>query len=404
VSVGTLRSAIGALASEDLRLASDVVLEDGVVDIELSSRALDAERLRRIAELDARGAFARDGYLSTSAWLVHRLRVTWSSAGQHVRMARGLRRMPHTRHALTAGAFSTTAASMLVSARESNAAEFARVERTLVEAATTLAPRELRGAIDYWRDAVDRPAADDDAERRRQRRRLHVSPMLDGMVRVDGDLDPETGQTVITALRAVMSSTRDERSDRPTAPQRRADALGEICHQWMDGSNRASIAGERPHLTVTVDLDTLERRAGRRCELDDAGRIAAEAARRIACDASLSRVITVAPSAPIEVGRRTPIVPASLRRAVVVRDGGCRFPGCDRPPGWCDAHHVVHWAEGGDTTLDNLVLLCRPHHRMVQDRFSLALEDGRPAFRRDDGTRLEDVAPPLAIAGGARSP
>ena len=400
--MGTLRSALEVLTAEDLRLVSDRVLEDDVVDIEIASRALDAERLRRIAELDARGSFAQDGYLSMAAWLVHRLRVTWSSAGQYVRMARGLRRMPHTRDALTAGIVSTMAASMLVSARETNAAEFARVEATLVDAASTLAPRELRGAIDYWRDAVDRTPVDGDDARKRERRRLHISPVLDGMVRVDGDLDPETGQVVITALRAV-TSMRDDGSDRRTAPQRRADALGEICHQWMDGSNRASIAGERPHLTVTVDLETLERRAGRRCEVDDAGRIGPEAARRIACDASVSRVITVAPSAPVEIGRRTPIVPAALRRAVVVRDGGCRFPGCDRPPGWCDAHHVVHWADGGETTLGNLVLLCRPHHRMVHDRFSLTVEDDRPRFRRPDGTPLEDAAPRLAAAVGARS-
>jgi HNH endonuclease len=108
----------------------------------------------------------------------------------------------------------------------------------------------------------------------------------------------------------------------------------------------------------------------------------------------VSRVITVAPSSPVEIGRRTPVVPAALRRAVVVRDGGCRFPGCDRPPGWCDAHHVLHWADGGETSLDNLVLLCRPHHRLVHERFSLAIEEGGPAFRRPDGTLLPDQRSP----------
>lgn len=350
--------------------------------------------MRRIAELDARGSFARDGYLSMSAWLVHRLRIAWSTAGQHVRMARGLRRMPRTREALSAGDVSAAATSMLVSARETNPAEFVKVEETLLDAATTLGPRELRGAIAYWREVVDRRAALEDSRRRRELRRLHVSPALDGMVRVDGDLDPETGQVVITALRAVMTASRGDGSDGRTAPQRRADALGEICFQWMDGSNRATTAGERPHVTVTVDLESLERRTGRRCELDEAGRIPAEDARRIACDASLSRVITVAPSSPVEIGRRTPVVPAALRRAVVVRDGGCRFPGCDRPPGWCDAHHVLHWADGGETSLDNLVLLCRPHHRLVHERFSLAIEEGRPTFRRPDGTLLPDQRSP----------
>jgi uncharacterized protein DUF222/HNH endonuclease len=392
--VSTLRSALDELGAEDLRFASDQALEDDLIEIERASRSLEAERLRRLAELDARGSFARDGYLSMAAWLVHRLRIAWSTAGQQVRMARGLRRMPRTREALTAGEVSATATAMLVSARETNAAEFAGVEQTLVEAAATLGMRELRGAIAYWRDAAARAGAADDAEGTRERRRLHVSPVLDGMVRVDGDLDPETGQLVITALRAVMAAPARDVADRRTPPQRRADALGEICHQWMDGGNRPSIAGERPHLTVTLDLETLERRAGRRCELDDAGAILPEDARRVACDASVSRVITAGASAPVEVGRRSPVVPAALRRAVVVRDGGCRFPGCDRPPGWCDAHHVRHWADGGQTQLANLVLLCRPHHRMVHDRFSLRLEQGRPVFSRPDGTVLGDLPPP----------
>jgi uncharacterized protein DUF222 len=268
--MGMLRSALDELGAEDLRFASDEAIEDDVIEIERASRALEAERLRRIAELDARGSFARDGYLSMSAWLVHRLRIAWSTAGQHVRMARGLRRMPRTREALSAGDLSAAATSMLVSARETNPAEFVKVEETLLDAATTLGPRELRGALAYWREVVDRRAALEDSERRRELRRLHVSPALDGMVRVDGDLDPETGQVVITALRAVMTASRGDGSNGRTAPQRRADALGEICHQWMDGSNRATIAGERPHVTVTVDLESLERRIGRRCELDEA--------------------------------------------------------------------------------------------------------------------------------------
>jgi uncharacterized protein DUF222/HNH endonuclease len=392
--MSTLRSALDEIGAEDLRFASDHDLEDDVIEIERASRSLEAERLRRIAELDARGSFTRDGYLSMSAWLVHRARIAWSTAGQQVRMARGLRRMPRTRRALKTGDVSVTAASMLVSARETNAAEFVRVEDTLVDAAATIGARELRAAIVYWREAVDRRGGADDAERARERRRLHVSPALDGMVRIDGDLDAETGQVVITALRAAMTGGGRDASDGRSAPQRRADALGEICHQWMDGANRPSVAGERPHLTVTLDLETLERRAGRRCELDDAGRVSPEDARRVACDASVSRVITASASAPLEVGRRTPVVPAAFRRAVVVRDGGCRFPGCDRPPGWCDAHHIRHWADGGETAVDNLVLLCRPHHRMVHQRFGVRMVRGRPVFSRPDGTALAEERSP----------
>ncbi|HZD16670.1 MAG TPA: DUF222 domain-containing protein [Actinomycetota bacterium] len=130
-----------------------------------------------------------------------------------------------------------------------------------------------------------------------------------------------------------------------------------MCRRYLDSGDRAVVAGERPHVTVTVDLETLAGRVGRRCELDEAGVITPEAARRLACDASVARVITAGRSEPLDVGRRTPVVSPALRRALVVRDGGCRFPGRERPQAWCDAHHVRHWADGGPTALSNLVLL-----------------------------------------------
>jgi hypothetical protein len=118
--------------------------------------------------------------------------------------------------------------------------------------------------------------------------------------------------------------------------------------------------------------------------------------RRLACDAAVLRVVLAAGSQPLDVGRRTAVVPPAIRRAVIVRDRPCRFPGCDRPQSWCDAHHVVQWADGGPTSLANLLLLCRRHHRTVHERggFTLSLDDGYPVFRRPDGSVLEDRGPP----------
>lgn len=131
-----------------------------------------------------------------------------------------------------------------------------------------------------------------------------------------------------------------------------------------------------------------------RSELDHAGPVGPELARTIACDASVMRVMLGGRSEPLDVGRRTPVVPPALRRAVIVRDRGCRFPGCDRPHTWCDAHHVVHWADGGPTSLPNLLLLCRRHHRLVHHGFTVGLVEGRAVFRRPDGSVLEGRAPP----------
>ena len=154
------------------------------------------------------------------------------------------------------------------------------------------------------------------------------------------------------------------------------------------------VAGERPHLTLTVGIEALVGEGVG--ELDHAGPVGTELARRLACDASVRRVVVGPGSEPLDVGRRTSVVPAALRRAVIVRDHCCRSPRCDRPQAWCDAHHVVHWADGGPTALHNLLLLCRRHHRMVHASggFGLTLEDGRPVFRRPDGSVLEGRAPP----------
>lgn len=129
---------------------------------------------------------------------------------------------------------------------------------------------------------------------------------------------------------------------------------------------------------MTVDVNVLAGRAGGRCELAVTGPILPEAARRIACDAGVSRIITRGASEILDVGRRTRVVRPVLRRALELRDGGCTHPGCDRPPQWCDAHHIVDWADGGETSLANLRLLCRRHHRMEHGRRRAPAARGSP--------------------------
>lgn len=218
------------------------------------------------------------------------------------------------------------------------------------------------------RQALDETAALRDTNRVYKARRLHLSPTYAGTVRLDGDLDPEGGEIVLTAVGSILDAeARDDAPDDRTPAQRRADGLVEICRSWLDRGKTATVAGERPHLTVTVDLEVLERRAPGMVETGHRQVLHPEAARRLACDAAVSRVITNGDSEPLDVGRRTRTVPPAMRRAVVIRDTHCTFPGCDRPHQWCDAHHIVHWAQGGDTSVANLTLLCRRHHRLVHE-------------------------------------
>ncbi len=386
---------IDQLRRSEVSDLSDSELHAEIERIERISRVLEAQRARAIAEAERRRSYAVDGLLSMTAWLRSRLGISGRVASEHVRIARALPHMPKARSALEEGELSTSAVALLVSARTADPAAYERSEQVLVDLARRLPPQDLARAIEHWRALRDADSGDADA-RRFERRGLYVSAMLDGMVRIDGELDPETGQSVLTAIGAMTDAwVRSKTADARTPAKRRADALGEICRAYLDRSDRPVVAGRRPHLTVTVPLEVL--RDGRGIAELGESVVSAETARRLGCDASVSRVIDGLSLGPLEAARRTPVVPAGLRRAVVVRDGGCRFPGCDRPERWCDVHHVVHWAHGGPTELSNLLLLCRPHHRAVHTGFALAADRDRFVFRRPDGSVLQVV--PRARAG-----
>jgi hypothetical protein len=376
---------------------SDHQVESGFADLQRMSEAVEAKRLTWLAELERRGSFRRDGHLSAAAWLTDQYGMGAGAAKAQVRVATALRQMPDVREAFGAGQITSSAVRLLADARAEHPEPFAEQEEALVEAAQTKGVDELRRVLADWSQAVEGEQALQAIERLRAKRRLDIYPTVTGMVRVEGELDPESGEGVVTALQAMVDA--DLRgswgNDLRTPTQRRADALGELARRYLDGPDRPTVAGERPHLTVTVDVETLKSKAGKG-ELDNTGAIHPEAVRRLACDAGVMRVVMAGPSEPLEVGRRSPVVSSGLRRAVVLRDRVCRFPGCSRPHGWCDAHHVKHWADGGHTSLTNLVLLCRPHHRLVHEGgFRLQMGDGGPVFRRPDGSVLEEHrAPP----------
>lgn len=397
-----LRSAIEGLRAESLPELPDARIEEDFAELHQVAELIELERLRRLGEIDRRGLYARDGHLSAASWLASRCKVAWGTAREHVRMARTLDQMAGVRAAVAAGALSMSGVRVLADAHRAEPEAFERSEQLLVEAARVHSVAELGRVLARWRDRVERERAPE-RDLQYEHRRLHASVTFGGMVRVDGDLDPENGEHLLTALRAVLDTQARSGGDDARHPaQRRADALGEICRQWLDREGRPSVAGERPHLTLTVGVEALVgtgvgRGSGGTGELDHAGPVRAELARRLACDASVRRVVLGPGSEPLDVGRRTSVVPAAMRRAVIVRDHHCRFPGCDRPQAWCDAHHVVHWADGGPTAVHNLLLVCRRHHRMVHapGGFGLTLEDGSPVFRRPDGSVLEeDRGPP----------
>jgi Domain of unknown function (DUF222)/HNH endonuclease len=351
-------------------------------------------RLRLLAKIDRQRLFARDGHLSATAWLASTFRMGWGEAAREVFTALALEEMPLTRAAVEDGAVSTSGLGVLAQVREVDPTAFAADEARLVESARGQSISDLRRDASHWRLDVEREQLRRDPDALRKRRRLHTSVSLLGMTKMDAQMDPEGGASVLTALSAVLDAEAHAGKPDDRAPaQRRADALAEICRQWLDGNDRPEVGLERPHMTLTVDAGSLD--TGGKAELDRVGPVGPELMRQLACDASVRRVIWAGGSQPLDVGRRTPVISAALRSALVLRDRHCTFPSCERPSSWCDGHHIVPWLDGGTTDLANLTLLCRRHHREVHSgRFSLESAEGRLVVRRADGSRLEGRAPP----------
>ncbi|MDQ4020442.1 MAG: HNH endonuclease [Actinomycetota bacterium] len=189
-----------------------------------------------------------------------------------------------------------------------------------------------------------------------------------GGLRLRGEFDAD-GEAAIRAMLDALSKpapATDGIPDQRSTAERQGDALVDAAHQVLRFGDLPDCGGERPHVAVTIDWEELQHRL-RMAMLDYGNTLHPQTARMLACDAQIVPIVLGTASQPLDIGRASRTVPAGLRRALVARAGGhCEMPGCDRPAGWCDAHHgPSHWADGGATRIDNLVLLCRRHHRMV---------------------------------------
>ncbi|MEV0273589.1 DUF222 domain-containing protein [Hamadaea sp. NPDC050747] len=170
-------------------------------------------------------------------------------------------------------------------------------------------------------------------------------------------------------------------ADLRSAGARRADALIELCQRILNAGELPDNGGEKPHLTVTLPWDALQAKVGAGL-LDTGDLLTPETVRRLACDAMIIPAVLGGDGQVLDVGRARRLIDGPLRRALVLRDRGCAFPGCDRPPQWCHGHHLKAWADGGDTCLANSVLLCGFHHREIhRGHWDVRIRpDGFPEF------------------------
>jgi hypothetical protein len=180
----------------------------------------------------------------------------------------------------------------------------------------------------------------------------------------------------------------------PPSRTRRADALTLMAEGYLQHGAEHLNGGDRHQIVIHVDEEVLRTRTAGRCEIEHGPSLAAETARRLACDASIVPILENSDGEPLNVGRKTRSIPPALRRAINARDQGCRFPGCINKK-YVDAHHIHHWADGGETKQSNLVSLCRFHHRKVHEGGITiqVLDDGAFRFSRPSGESLDSTAP-----------
>ncbi|ETA02485.1 hypothetical protein ThrDRAFT_02226 [Frankia casuarinae] len=434
---------VGGLLDAPVWSLSDAELYGALDDCSVELARLAAVRLALVREAHGRNLAVREGATSTAALLRERLRIRPGDAHRLVDLALALAvdgPLSATGAALAAGAITVEQAVEVRTTIRSlprglDAQVYTAAEASLLELARMFDPRELARLGRHLREQLTRidtspggdgpantgsqngdregadsgtspgpaggPAGDDNqnpgndnqdsgngnqdsGDAPADRRGLWITDLPGGSTRITGELDAEAAALLRSALDPLAKPrpADDGTLDPRTPAQRRADALVDLLHRTLATAALPVTGGVRPHLTVTVSWTALLGQGGTPATTSWGQPLPASVLRRLACDATVTRVVFDAASVPLDVGRAHRTAPADLRRAVIARDVCCSFPGCDRPPSWCEVHHVRHWIDGGRTSLDNLVLLCGYHHRLIHHHGWIVRigHDRRPEF------------------------
>ena len=422
------------------RKREDAALED--LEAQLTElwghiNAATAQFLALLAEFDRREGWAQHGVANCAHWLSWQCGIGAVAAREKVRTARALESLPKIQAAFGEGRLSYS------KVRAITRVATAETEEDLLHIALNGTAAHVERTVRGFKRVV-RYLERDEASTIQERRYLDCRREADGSVKLEARLSPEVGEMLLKALEAADAEleardgvtgkaeaaapagaanaelkTRDRDKESSNAvdvsaetsraqaarwrhlcaapedvsaetparsvSQRRADALEHILGRFLAGKCSTSAAGAHEvvvHIAHNALRDVPESSGA---EFDNGRSVAVETARRLGCDGALVGVVEGARGEPLAVGRRTRAVPPAIRRALRVRDGGCRFPGCDRSR-YVHAHHVKHWADGGETALDNLVTLCSFHHRQVHEGgFGVRMREGEIEFTRPDG-------------------
>jgi 5-methylcytosine-specific restriction endonuclease McrA len=371
-------------------------LGDEIAELSVHLEAATARLLDLIREFDARGGW-NNGFRSCAAWLSWRVGFAPGAAREHVRVARALGMRPRLSQALARGELS------YAKVRELTRVATPETEERLLAVGRAGTTEHVERIVRGWR-RMDRKAEMREAARQHAGRSLHVHPDEDGTVRIRGRLALEVGALLLKALAAAREALYQRQHDQaldgdpPTMEQQQADALAILADTALHHGVDPGAPGERYRVIVHIDAAVLaDADQPGQSVLEDGLRVPAGTSQRLACDASRVVMRHDREGRLLEIGARTRTIPPALRRALQHRDHGCRFPGCGLPFG--QGHHIRHWAQGGPTTLSNLAMLCRRHHRAVHEEGYQVerLPDGELQFRQPNGWPLPDVPPPPMV-------
>lgn len=411
-----LLESVACPAAGDDELIGVLTLAEG------TGRHLDRVSVTAIAELERRGTFAERGYRRSSTALGDLLGWDPCAAKRRLLVVEHVRprstvdgtplapRIPATAAAFDAGAAGLRHVEVVARLLDSEPASrlspevWAGAEAQLAAWIAECTPYELQRRGAQLIDTLDADGAGPDDDRPRPTvNELRLSRHAGG---AGGTISGRYGDAAMfDAIATLIDATAAPRTadDERAAPQRRAEALADACGYVLDHGSSAHVpagGGRRPHLNVMVRLEDLQHRA-RAAVLDFGGVLSPESLRMLCCDAGVIPVVMNGAGQPLDVGRRTRVVPDGIRRAVAARDRGCAR--CGRPPSWTEIHHVVEWQNGGPTSVDNCVMLCRSCHRLIHHAgWDVRLVDGVPEFRPppwiDAERRVRRRPPPLSAA------
>jgi len=372
-------------------------LENGITELSAHIYAATYRLLVLIREYDECEGWAQPGLRSCAHWLNWKCSINIGTAREKVRVAHALKDLSKISEAFREGrlSYSKVRAMTRVATPEN--------EDYLMMIAKHGTAAHVDRLVRLYRQ-VKRTEALEQENRRHEMRELSLYEDDDGSFVVHGRLTPEQGALVKKALEAGMNEdfqeqknvpagTSDEINPQPPwGPSRRADALVRIAEAYLSDKAKQSNGGDRYLVHLHTDVVTLKADGtGAEAEIEDCGHVCAETSRRLSCDAGVVHWLENADGEPLNVGRKTRTIPPAIRRALKRRDGGCRFPGCTCTR-FVDAHHIRHWADGGETSMDNLALLCRHHHRLVHEGgFCVEMDaNGQVRFTKPDEQILPD--------------